>query len=57
MYQELMQRDITNEKSIQMCYKKGIYSINIVMETIQICFKGHSEHINERDRTGTEPGK
>lgn len=57
IYRELMWKDVTNEKSIQMCYKKGTYSINIVMETIQICLKGHSEHINERERTGPEPGK
>lgn len=31
---------------------EGVYCINIVMETIQDCFKGHSEHINERERTG-----
>lgn len=31
---------------------KGICCINIVMETIQDCFKGHSEHTNERERTG-----
>lgn len=55
-----MQGDVTNEKSIYTCYKKGIDCINIVMETgyrfalkdTQSPFMGRTWNIPQDLRTG-----
>ena len=53
-----MQRDVTNGKSTYTCYKKGIYCVNIVMETgYRFALKDTQSPLMERERTGTEPRK